>query len=50
MFLNSLHLTWTAGLLADTVTLLRARVLLLNPPTAALLEPLLPSQMPLDLF
>ena len=50
MFLNSLHLTWTACLLADTVTLLRARVLLLHPPAAALLEPLLPAQMPLDLF
>lgn len=34
MFLHSLRLTWTAGLLADAVVLLRARVVMTLPPTA----------------
>lgn len=50
MFLNSLRLTWTVCLLADTVALLRAHVLLLHPPNVALLQPLLPEQMQLDLI
>jgi len=49
MFLNSLQLTWTLGLLADTVVLLRAHALLNRRPVESLLAPLLPRQLPLDL-
>jgi hypothetical protein len=49
MFLNSLRLTWTLGLLADTVVLLRAHALLRQPPMASLLQEMLPEQLPLNL-
>lgn len=49
MFLNSLRLTWLVCLLADTVALLRARVLLTHPPAPDLLQEIRPQQMPLDL-
>jgi hypothetical protein len=49
MFLNSLRLTWTLGLLADTVVLLRAHALLSRRPVPSLLAELLPQQLPLDL-
>lgn len=49
MFLNSLRLTWTLGLLADTVVLLRAHALLSRRPVESLLAELLPQQLPLDL-
>jgi hypothetical protein len=48
-FLNSLRLTWTMGLLADAIVLLRAHALLRHPPAAAVLEELLPQQLPLNL-
>jgi hypothetical protein len=50
LFLNSLRLTWTMGLLADSVVLLRAQALLSRPVTVPLLEQLLPQQLPLDLL
>jgi len=50
-FLNSLRLTWTVGLLADTVALLRAKAMLLEPPQDPdLLESMQPEQLPLDLL
>ena len=49
-FLNSLRLTWIVGLLADTVTLLRARAMIIDPENSDLLEPMRPEQLPLDLF
>jgi hypothetical protein len=49
MFLNSLRLTWTMCLLADTVCLLRAHAVQKNPPAKSLLRGLLPEQMRLDL-
>lgn len=49
LFLNSLRLTWTVGLLADTVGLLRARALLSRRPGASRLAERLPRQLPLDL-
>jgi hypothetical protein len=49
VFLNSLRLTWTLGLLADTVVLLRAHALLRCRSVAPLLAELLPTQLPLDL-
>ena len=50
-FLNSLRLTWTMGLLADHVVLLRAHALLSRPGPASgsLLKELLPQQLPLNL-
>lgn len=48
-FLNSLRLTWTVCLLADTVGLLRAQAMMLEPHQADFLEPLRPQQMPLGL-
>ncbi len=48
LFLNSLRLTWTLCLLADTVTLLRAHALLKNPPAKSPILYLLPAQMELD--
>lgn len=49
MFLNSLRLTWTMGLLADAVVLLRARALMLAPASVPpLLDELLPRQFHLD--
>ena len=49
LFLNSLRLTWTMGLLADTVVLLRAHALLNRRCVESLLKELLPQQLPLDL-
>jgi hypothetical protein len=49
MFLNSLRLTWTMSLLADTITLLRARAFLSQPPTAAPCYGLTPTQLSLEL-
>ncbi len=48
MFFNSLRLTWMLGLLADSVSLLRARALLVNPGEYSLLRELMPQQLPLD--
>jgi hypothetical protein len=50
IFLNSLRLTWTVCLLADTVALLRAAALILEPHPLDLLEPLRPRQLHLDLM
>ena len=50
MFLNSLRLTWTMCLLADTVALLRARAIITAPQPRNLLHEILPRQMCLDLF
>lgn len=47
MFLNSLRLTWTMSLLADSVALLRAVALLTSPKESFLLEELVPEQMSL---
>lgn len=44
LFLNSLRLTWSHGLLADTIALLRARALLSQPAEAAILRELAPKQ------
>jgi hypothetical protein len=49
MFLNSLRLTWTMGLLADAVSLLRARALLSQPPAVLDLYELTPQQFSLGL-
>jgi hypothetical protein len=49
MFLNSLRLTSVLGLLADTVSLLRAHALLHQPSEPALLHQMLPNQLSLDL-
>lgn len=49
MFLNSLRLAWTMGLLADTVCLLRAHALLKSPPNQSLLRGLLPQQIEMGL-
>ena len=49
LFLNSLRLTWIMCLLADTVTLLRARAFTTEPEKPELLHELMPQQMPLDL-
>jgi len=49
MFLNSLRLTAILGLLADTVSLLRAQALLGQETETHLLQPLLPNQLNLDL-
>jgi hypothetical protein len=49
VFLNSLRLTWTMGLLADAVVLLRAHALLRHPRVASVLEELFPEQLPLNL-
>jgi hypothetical protein len=48
MFLNSLRLTWTQALLADTVSLLRAHAYLRAPRTRELLSELLPEQIDLQ--
>ena len=48
LFLNSLRLTWTMSLLADSVVLLRAHALLNHRPGVSLLKDLLPQQLPLD--
>jgi hypothetical protein len=44
-FLNSLRLTWVLGLLADTVTLLRASAILSQPKSLPLLHHIMPQQM-----
>lgn len=49
MFLNGLRLTWVACLMADTVSLLRARAVLHAPTQAHLLYDLIPNQLNLDL-
>lgn len=49
MFLNSLRLTWIVGLLADTVSLLRAHAQLRHAPAELPLLSLLPRQTALDL-
>jgi hypothetical protein len=49
MFLNSLRLTWVIGLLADTVSLLRAHAVLHQASTPDPLHNLLPKQLNLDL-
>lgn len=49
LFLNSLRLTWTMSLLADSVVLLRAHALLDRRPVVSLLKELLPQQLPLGL-
>lgn len=49
LFLNSLRLTWIMCLLADTVTLLRARAFITEPDKPELLRGLMPQQMPLNL-
>lgn len=47
-FLNSLSLTWTLTLMADTVVLLRARALLSQPERTPLLGELAPKQLVFD--
>ena len=49
MFFNSLRLTWTMGLLADAVVLLRARAVLESPPKTSPMYELTAQQLPLDL-
>jgi len=49
MFFNSLRLTWTMGLLADAVSLLRAKALLAQPSVPILLHHLMPTQLSLEL-
>jgi len=49
MFLNSLFVTWINCLLADAIVLLRAHALLSRPTQSALLQQLIPRQMPLGL-
>ena len=49
LFLNSLRLTWTMGLLADCVVLLRAHAMWCHPPPASPLGELRREQLPLDL-
>lgn len=49
MFFNSLRLTWTVGLLADAISLLRARVLMSHPPVVSDLYELTPQQFSLEL-
>ena len=49
MFFNSLRLTWMLGLLADSVSLLRASALLTNPQKNSHLQALVPNQLNLDL-
>jgi hypothetical protein len=49
LFLNSLRLTAILGLLADTVSLLRAHAFLSETPEHNLLAELIPNQLPLDL-
>lgn len=44
-FLNSLRPTWIMCLFADTVALLRAKAMILEPKHTDLLEPLRPTQM-----
>ena len=50
MFLNSLRLTAVLGLLADTVSLLRAHALLHKPSQPDLLHEMLPNQLHLELL
>jgi len=49
-FLNSLRLTWIVCLLADTVALLRATALIVEPKNCDLLHQIIPQQMHLDLL
>jgi hypothetical protein len=48
LFLNSLRLTWTVALLADTVCLLKAVASLRDPPNRPLLLPLMRQQLKFD--
>jgi hypothetical protein len=49
LFLNSLRLTWIMCLLADTISLLRARAITTEPQKLELLREIMPRQMHLDL-
>jgi hypothetical protein len=49
MFFNSLRLTWMLGLLADSVSLLRASALLSDPQQNSPLRKMMPHQLSLDL-
>jgi hypothetical protein len=49
-FLNSLRLTWIVCLLADTIALLRAKAMIMDPKNSDLLEPMRPEQMHFVLF
>ncbi len=48
VFLNSLRLTWLMCLLADAISIMRARALLERPPSDVLLKALLPQQLTWD--
>ena len=48
VFLNSLRLTWSMCLLADAISIMRARALLERPPSDFLLKALLPQQLAWD--
>ena len=48
MFLNSLRLTWVLCLLADTISLLRARAILTQPPSKNVLTEMMCRQMIFD--
>jgi hypothetical protein len=50
LFLNSLRLTWVVSLLADTVALLRAHVLTVEPDSPNLMGDLMPRQLQLALL
>jgi hypothetical protein len=49
MFFNSLRLTWMLGLLADSISLLRASALLTDPQQNSPLREMMPHQLSLDL-
>jgi hypothetical protein len=49
MFFNSLRLTWMLGLLADSVSLLRAKAILTDPQPNSPLQEMMPRQFNLDL-
>jgi hypothetical protein len=49
-FLNSLRLTWVVGLLADTIALLRASAILVEPKSLPPLYQIMPQQMHFDLM
>jgi hypothetical protein len=50
MFFNSLRLTWMMGLLADAVSLLRAKALTVQPTAPLLLRELIPQQLSFGLL
>ena len=47
---SSLRLTWIVCLLADTIALLRAKAMIMDPKNSDLLEPMRPEQMHFVLF